>query len=655
MSKLCEICGKEIPDGEEFEMDGQVLCKECFDETYTTCDCCGAIVRIDSTTRTGDDKTVCEDCLSDEYTRCDDCGEYVPNDEVYNVDTRHWEFVPGRGYIRVGGTDYVCGNCLDNGNYFQCSDCGEWHTNDRRELSDDDYDICSDCADNWRVCADCGCVIRESSVYWDDDEPYCYDCYSEHSHRCIHDYGYKPTPLFGTTDDTDGRAYYRGTDFTFGVELECDKGRRPGDAAYDIQDLTDRVYCKHDGSLDNGYEVVTMPGTLAWHMTKFPWADIVRISRDYDFTSHDARTCGLHIHIGRDQFGKTCREKNAAVARLILLTNAVWPEICHFSRRNGDMHWSRCNNGFDAIRAGMTEDEAVGTVLECSSNDRYYAVNIRNDATVELRFNRGTLKLVTIYACIQLASNLAEFAKTRTMNECITAKWDDVVHIHDYDELNSYVASRFASFDETSVARPTTSFRTELARQVQEQAEAIPAVTVSEAYGLLLDRDYALAEEDTTAEAGELIVLVRDPWDIRGSRGPRAMAFGTCLDNHGFLYNDHYHTMHCDSRDDLPARQWFTGHEAYRVVRELRNHTPAPRREALLALAERGLTIGDTVEYSGELGVVSYVRRLNPDAYEVLLHFDSTFDGHDGGMFDDHHAWWVLLDDIHAIDPAPCF
>ena len=311
MSKLCAICGTEIPDGEEFEMDGQVLCKEHFDELYTTCDCCGAIVRIDDCTTVADGDNVCEDCLDREYAHCDDCGEYYPVSDIHFVNDRHWEFVPGRGYVRVGDGMYVCEDCLDSDDYFQCSDCGEWHTNDRRELSDDDVDICCDCADNWRVCSECGTVIRESRVYWgDDDEPYCESCYND---RCgvIHDYGYKPRPVFGTTDQYDGRTSYNGEDFTFGVELECDKGRNPRRAAGDIQDLTNRVYCKHDGSLDNGYEVVTMPGTLAWHMIVFPWDRIVEISRDYGFRSHDAKTCGLHIHIGRKQFGANDAKRDA--------------------------------------------------------------------------------------------------------------------------------------------------------------------------------------------------------------------------------------------------------------------------------------------------------------------------------------------------------
>lgn len=662
MSKLCAICGTEIPDGEEFEIDGQVLCEEHFDELYTTCDCCGAIVRIDDCTTVANGDTVCEDCLDREYTLCDDCGEYHPSEDVYEVNNRHWEFIVGRGYVRIGDSIMVCEDCLENSDrYFQCYDCEEWHIRDRLEMSDGERYICCDCADNWRVCTDCGDVIPESRVYWDDnDDPYCEYCYNEHRHSAIHEYGYKPRPVFGTTDANDGSTRYDGEDFTFGVELECDNGSNPRDAAHDIQDLTDRVYCKHDGSLNDGYEVVTMPGTLAWHMNKFPWADIVSISRDYNFTSHDARTCGLHVHIGRKQFGKDWKEQNAAVARLILLTNAVWPEICHFSRRNGDMHWASRNEGFDIIRAGMTPATAIDRILDRAySQGRYLAVNIQNDSTVELRFNRGTLKLGTIYACIQLANNLAVFAKEHTMDECINAKWDDVVHCREFDELTTYVNRRFASYDADSQYRPTTTYSSEAVAPEPE------GTSVNDVYELLTNHgtEYELGDVDIPAYPGDLVLLTSDPLDSHDRRGPRAYAFGTCLDNSGrCLFNDHEHDMHRNSRYDLPARQWMVNYDSYRIVRGLRHNTRVPSREALLALANRGLTIGDTVVVAGHTGIVANVlpckdiiASFGHDtgvSYNVLVHFDDSFPGHDGDMFDDTNCWWYPIGQLSAIDMA---
>ena len=64
-----------------------------------------------------------------------------------------------------------------------------------------------------------------------------------------------------------------------GIELETDKF--DGDvnptrfARFLHQKFSDRVYCKHDGSLDNGVEIVSHPAPLRYHMRKFGWADIL--------------------------------------------------------------------------------------------------------------------------------------------------------------------------------------------------------------------------------------------------------------------------------------------------------------------------------------------------------------------------------------------
>ena len=31
------------------------------------------------------------------------------------------------------------------------------------------------------------------------------------------------------------------------------------------------AYCKHDGSLEEGFEIVTHPMSLDYHLTKMPW------------------------------------------------------------------------------------------------------------------------------------------------------------------------------------------------------------------------------------------------------------------------------------------------------------------------------------------------------------------------------------------------
>lgn len=74
-------------------------------------------------------------------------------------------------------------------------------------------------------------------------------CYDSHRQESIHPYHYKPDPVF----------FGEGSRF-FGVELEVDEGGEEDDAAEELLLITgDQMYIKHDGSLDEGFEMVTHP------------------------------------------------------------------------------------------------------------------------------------------------------------------------------------------------------------------------------------------------------------------------------------------------------------------------------------------------------------------------------------------------------------
>ena len=43
--------------------------------------------------------------------------------------------------------------------------------------------------------------------------------------------------------------------------------------------FTERLYCKHDGSLSNGFELVTHPMSLEYHQEEMPWPEVLRTAR----------------------------------------------------------------------------------------------------------------------------------------------------------------------------------------------------------------------------------------------------------------------------------------------------------------------------------------------------------------------------------------
>lgn len=425
----CADCGQWFPiDALTETANGGIVCKSCLERDYSQCDGCGDWFLRDETTETGNGDRVCESCLDDWYFCCDDCGGWYPTDDAVEVnpDTRD--------------SGYVCEDCADR-DYIRCDDCGGYFDRGHIAFEDSRHDICENCADDWCYCGGCGEVLRTEDAVYDEDacEYYCSDCAPTSR---LHDYGYKPDPVFGTTDELDGASLYRGDDLTFGVELECDEGDSVSDALADIGRITDRCYCKRDGSLSklHSYEIVTHPGTLAWHKERFPWARVCEASVNNGFRSHDTNTCGLHVHVGRDQLGDNSCE---TAAKMSLITYRLKDWFARFSRRGGESRWAQYMEPGLLLRG--RDAEFLQEYYDRLIRDRYIAVNVRNDSTVEVRIFRGTLNPSTVLACLELVSNLATYARDHELEDCLAVTWDELVHYEEHEELTDYCSRRMAS------------------------------------------------------------------------------------------------------------------------------------------------------------------------------------------------------------------
>lgn len=255
-------------------------------------------------------------------------------------------------------------------------------------------------------------------------------------------YHHKPEPIIRSRRSDPPRA------FTFGVEDEVDKGDRArvGATTDAINDLTDRVYCKHDSSIPDGFEIVSHPGTLAHHMYEMPWRGILAKAKKAGYTSHDAGTCGLHIHVGRDQLGATDEERDRNIRKIIVLVVRYQNELFKYSRRRReDMGWCRFNQLPDYTPDTPITDawaaRRIPTYLR-DHDDRYVAVNVTNRGTIEFRIFRGTLIRDTLIAALQLVSNICEYAMTHTWDEIQASAWLDVCRYRNYNENDAYLTSR---------------------------------------------------------------------------------------------------------------------------------------------------------------------------------------------------------------------
>ena len=226
---------------------------------------------------------------------------------------------------------HYCQECLDKLTVF-CDCCLNriWSSDD---YGDSAHPLCQTCYDRYYTrCDSCGIVLPFDDVNYlsDDDEiPLCNDCYNreEKKYKPLHDYCYKPIPVF----------YGTGPRF-FGIELEVDDGGENVANALTIlsagnSDGVERIYIKRDGSLNDGLEVVSHPASLDYHLNDFPWSDILETAISLGYHSHQSDSCGLHLHVSREAFGDTLLEQDSCIARVLFFVEKHWEELLKFSRR----------------------------------------------------------------------------------------------------------------------------------------------------------------------------------------------------------------------------------------------------------------------------------------------------------------------------------
>ena len=315
-----------------------------------------------------------------------------------------------------------------------CSHCGQVLAHEQLIPFQDEL-LCPACLDEQTtLCSCCGERIYKADNSGTDAIPLCedcYDCYHTLPAQGINDYYFKPEPIFYGT----GKRY-------FGVELEVDEGGESDSNAERVLDIANTgnelIYCKHDGSLNDGFEIVTHPMTLDFHENNMPWAEIMEEAKKMGYLSHQADTCGLHVHVNRTTFGNTENEQEAAIARVLYFFEKFWEELLKFSRRTQRQldHW--------AARYGYKEkpkdilDHAKGH----NSAGRYTAVNLTNRDTVEFRMFRGTLKYNTLIATLELLDNICEMAVYLTDKDVQGLSWTSFVVGCTQPELVQYLKER---------------------------------------------------------------------------------------------------------------------------------------------------------------------------------------------------------------------
>lgn len=333
----------------------------------------------------------------------------------------------------------LCNCCLEERTLI-CRHCGEriWEEDN---AGSSEVPLCQRCYDNnYTNCCRCGMLLHESQAYYAenddyDESPYCSDCFHTLSDDSpIHDYYYKPRPVF----------YGEGPRF-FGVELEIDGAGELKRNARSLLEVGNQsgeyLYIKHDGSLDDGLELVTHPASLEYQLHHIPWAELCGQAVSLGYLSHRANTCGLHVHVSRNAFGTENWEQDLAIARVLYFFEKHWEELLKFSRRTPRQleRW--------AARYGYKEQpmEILDYAKKGYHGGRYTCVNLQNPDTVEFRMFRGTLKVNTIFATLEMLNCICDAAIFLSDDEMKSLAWTTFVsgiQSERYPELVQYLKER---------------------------------------------------------------------------------------------------------------------------------------------------------------------------------------------------------------------
>lgn len=373
---ICADCGKEITGEEYSAPNGDPICEDCYENYYTICDCCGRTVAQDDVTRV----------FSGYHD--DDC-------------------------------EYWCEGCVDS-HAFYCEDCDKYYDDRNVEnyYTNRDRQICQYCRDDYHhYCDECGDLLdNEDDEYWDDDNNcYCRDCWENRSHdfREIQSYHDRPQMHYYYSEGEEQTNPFKG----YGIELEIENrgNHRESEAVKMLNEtLGEHVYYNRDGSLDDGFEVITQPHTEQ-ALYEMNWEDALTKLAQLGYRSHNGGNCGLHMHVSRAMFGDTETERTDNIAKIVMFYELFWDDIRRFSRRT-ESQISSWASRYCIAHSSKSEEQCKS--LLCRGQSRYHAVNLCNTNTIEFRINRGTLKVSTFLATLDFLITTVKNSKT--------ISWDNI-------------------------------------------------------------------------------------------------------------------------------------------------------------------------------------------------------------------------------------
>lgn len=230
-----------------------------------------------------------------------------------------------------------------------------------------------------------------------------------------------------------------------GVELEVEFNNRDLKTTWSNKAKSNWFYSERDGSLNDstGVEIITIPMNPKDIKARSTWEPLINYL-SCKAKSWDSPRCGLHVHVGREILGSNPEQQSETIGKLLYLyhhfVNGTDMNTKIFGRsraynekdgktREGD---AVATLGSGVLKLKEIKDTLKKGMIEKSSSDRYFDINLQNTHTIEFRKGRGSIKASRIIMVIEYCEMLCKYAKS--------AKWEEISK----DKFKEYVVSNIS-------------------------------------------------------------------------------------------------------------------------------------------------------------------------------------------------------------------
>ena len=372
---------------------------------------------------------ICSTC-SAALKICDDCGRLIS--PAYS------------SFIAVSLDNpirkYVCTDCRRN--YVECKWCGHLVIVGSLVRMSGNYRVCPACAHDTKICMCCRQLLFTDK--FNTGEVYCVACQRGRSsfYTGIREAGFRPIPVF------------YGEEPYYGIELEID-AKEGDDDKWDIDECIEnlnkliissrgRFFLKADGSLDNGFEIVSQPHSISeWESQTWLKDACKQVIYDGGVSFQNSK-CGFHVHRSRKDLPEV------VVVKLLTLFIKLQPFFEKVAQRksNGYCKFSFLGTGGNDRLSGKLLYDRIKK-QDSAIMDRYMALNITGPATIECRIFRGSLVHSTVLAYLKFFHLLCEFAKKKeiTLRKILKLPsvelWEELCKHFEQDErLMAYLVGK---------------------------------------------------------------------------------------------------------------------------------------------------------------------------------------------------------------------